>query len=221
MTTATTSSALYGEALHGSPVHVRHADGRCVPLAAARWLGAARGADMALLARAHGPVLDVGCGPGRLVCALAARGVPAMGVDTDREAVRLTRRAGGAALQRSVFDDLPRQGSWGTALLADGNIGIGGDPPRLLRRVAALVHPLGRVLLELAPPGGAAASAAVRLETPDGRRGEWFPWARVPSDSAEALCRKADLRLLEAWSVDESDAVGIRRRRWFAAASRG
>jgi hypothetical protein len=134
--------------------------------------------------------------------------------------VRLTRQAGGAALQRSVFDALPRQGDWGTALLADGNIGIGGDPPRLLRRVAAIVHPLGRVLLELASPGGTAGSAAVRLESPDGRRGEWFPWARVPSDAAEALCRNAELRLLDAWSVDELDAYGARRRRWFALAAR-
>lgn len=175
---------------------------------------------MTLLDRAAGPVLDIGCGPGRLVAALAARGVPALGVDTDGEAVRLTRETGAAALQRSVFDTLPGQGRWKTVLLADGNIGIGGDPVRLLRRAAALVHPCGVVMLELASPGGTPSSTAVRLETSDGRRGEWFPWARVPSDAAEALCSAADLRLIEAWSVLEQVAQGAGRRRWFAAAAR-
>ena len=41
-------------------------------------------------------------------------------------------RLGGPALRRSVFDPLPGEGRWGTALLLDGNIGIGGDPRALL-----------------------------------------------------------------------------------------
>lgn len=212
MTAFATSSELYGEALRGSAVRLRYGNGRCVSLGMSRWLGVARGADLSLLDRAIGPVLDIGCGPGRLVTALADRGVAALGIDLDPAAVRRTRQGGAAALQRSVFDPLPAEGRWGSALLADGNIGIGGDPPRLLRRVAAVVRPGGRVVVELAPPGGSAGSVLVRLETPDGRLGEWFPWARVPSDTVEALCEVAGLRLAESWT--SLDVGG--RRRWFA-----
>ena len=51
-----------------------------------------------------------------------------LGVDISRTAVARVRQAGASALHRSVFDPLPGQGRWGTALLADGNIGIGGLP---------------------------------------------------------------------------------------------
>ena len=42
-------------------------------------------------------------------------------------------RRGGAALRRDVFAPLPGEGRWYTALLADGNVGIGGDPVALLQ----------------------------------------------------------------------------------------
>src|SRR5204863_7462240 len=88
----------------------------------------------ARLAAMAAPVLDVGCGPGRLVVGLARRGAVALGVDPAPAAVALARGRGAAVLQRSVFDPLPGHGRWRTIVLADGNIGIGGDPVRLLRR---------------------------------------------------------------------------------------
>jgi len=42
-------------------------------------------------------------------------------------------------VRRSVFDALPAEGRWHTALLADGNVGIGGDPIRLLSRLRGLI----------------------------------------------------------------------------------
>ena len=35
---------------------------------------------------------------------------------------------GATVLQRDIFGPLPGEGRWGTALLFDGNVGIGGDP---------------------------------------------------------------------------------------------
>ena len=88
-----------------------------------------------MLARCEAPVLDVGCGPGRLVGALNARGVPALGIDISARAVEQARGRGAMALRRAVEQPVPAEGRWGTVLLADGNIGIGGDPAALLRPV--------------------------------------------------------------------------------------
>src|SRR5258708_34134754 len=92
--------ALYEEALHAqAPMLVmRTSDGRGLPLQIVRWGGRPDAADEELLRRSHGPVLDVGCGPGRLTIALTERGVPALGVDISRAAITLVRRAGAPAL---------------------------------------------------------------------------------------------------------------------------
>jgi 2-polyprenyl-3-methyl-5-hydroxy-6-metoxy-1,4-benzoquinol methylase len=122
--------ALYEEALREqtAALVMRTADGRALPLQISRWCGPPDTTDEALLRHCRGPVLDVGCGPGRLTVALAERGIPALGVDISQAAVARAREAGAAALHRSVFDALPAQGRWATVLLADGNIGIGGRP---------------------------------------------------------------------------------------------
>jgi len=199
----------YAAALAGDPVHVRHADGRRELLDAARWLGPARHADLTLLDRITAPTLDVGCGPGRLVSALTSRGVPALGIDVDGTAVRITRQAGAIAVRRSVFRRLPGEGRWGHALLADGNIGIGGDPARLLRRCAELLAPTGVLHVELQGSGG-VSSGALRLEAPLGH-GPWFPWATVGVDGVEAVASAAAVRVSELWSVCEATGP-----RWFA-----
>ena len=144
---------LYERALAGleHPV-VEHPDGDAIPLVAQRWLHAAPGDD-SLLGRCSGPTLDVGAGPGRLTVALAERGVPALAIDVTPYAVSLARSGGALALQRDVFGYLPGTGRWATVLLADGNIGIGGDPAMLLRRSRSLLKPGGTIVAEIEPPG--------------------------------------------------------------------
>ena len=141
--------ALYGRGLlaAGEPglrFSARMEDGSLVPVALERYTSPADPTDEQLLADVRGPVLDVGCGPGRHLHALARRAVFALGVDLSPEAVSLARGGGGHVLLRSVFDELPGVGTWRTALLLDGNIGIGGTPERLLRRVGSLLAAGGR-----------------------------------------------------------------------------
>ena len=183
--------------------------GRRDPLGPAlvRWCGAVGAADLQLLGRAEGAVLDVGCGPGRLVAELARQGRSALGVDVAATAVHLTTQAGGAAIRRSVFERVPGEGRWGAVLLVDGNVGIGGDPAALLRRCRALACPDGRVLVELEAPGTGCATVRTRLE-----RGvevtAWFDWAHVGVDAVAGPAAQAGLRVEDTWSAED---------RWFAS----
>jgi SAM-dependent methyltransferase len=197
-------------ALRGAPCSVHGLDGGPQPVPAVRWRLDADAADRALLARCHGATVDIGCGPGRMTSALLTQGVKAMGIDVVAEAVRQARQRGAPALQRDVFGRLPGEGRWDTALLADGNIGIGGDPVRLLRRVREVIAADGRVVIDLAEPGGPIRVHRIGLEV-DGRRSWAFPWALVPADQIELLAEAASLRVLEL-----TDHCG----RWFAALSK-
>ena len=53
--------------------------GERLPLHPVRWHDAPTSAERALLENMTPPVLDVGCGPGRMVAALGGRGIPALG----------------------------------------------------------------------------------------------------------------------------------------------
>lgn len=171
---------------------MRDEDGDLLGESAARWFGSATEAERAMLTRLPGPVLDVGCGPGRLVVALLELGVPALGVDTAPGAVAIARDQGATVLARSVFDRLPAEGRWGSAVLADGNVGIGGDPGKLLARLRRLVRPGGTIAVEVDPLASGVRLGRARLER-GAEAGGWFPWAVVGPDALPAVALAAGL----------------------------
>ncbi|MFF7022907.1 methyltransferase domain-containing protein [Streptomyces klenkii] len=196
------------------PLFLRRTDGWMLPLDVERWCAEADPADLTVLDRCRGPVIDIGCGPGRLVTALATRGHPVLGVDVSPAAVDRTRRGGGAALCRSVFAPLPGEGRWGTALLIDGNIGIGGDPAALLGRVARLTAPGGLLIAESAgPDAGERVDERVEVRVDDGRgrTGPPFPWARVGTAALTRHARRAGWRVAERWTVSGRSFSALRR----------
>ncbi|RKT20090.1 hypothetical protein BX285_4571 [Streptomyces sp. 1114.5] len=195
------------------PLWLRGEDGRRIPLDVERWCAPAAGADHGLLLRCTrlaAPVVDLGCGPGRLVAALLALGVPALGVDVTGAAVARTRRLGGPALHRSVFDRLPAEGRWGGALLADGNLGIGGDPGLLLARSAEVLAPGGVLLVEV-EPGGIDERITVRVEGPGGRVGPPFAWARCGAAATARRADRAGLVETERWSSHGRHFLAFRK----------
>jgi SAM-dependent methyltransferase len=193
------------------PVVLRAEDGTTLPLDPGRWHAEPTPAEARLVETMVGPVLDVGCGPGRFVSRLARRGTVALGVDPAPAAVALCRSKGVPVLQKSIFDPLPGQGRWRTVLLADGNIGIGGDPERLLRRCGELLSHDGTVVVEVEPPRAQPAGwRPYRARLERGRSsGPWFSWAIVGADAIADLALMAGLRLL---CLEPIPAEG----RWFA-----
>jgi hypothetical protein len=113
-------------------------------------------------------------------------------------------------LLRDVFGRVPGTGRWATVLLADGNIGIGGDPVALLRRVTELLTPTGQALVEVQPPGSDLRAEQVRLRH-GAQASAWFPWAYVGVDQIAEIATNADLAAAETWSI---------AGRWFAVLRR-
>jgi SAM-dependent methyltransferase len=181
-------------------------DGEELPLALGRYLGEVAAEESSVLDRTIAPVLDVGCGAGRHVVALSRRGVAAVGLDISPVAVRLARERGARAIEGSIFDSVPGSGTWGSALLLDGNIGIGGVPERLLARLGELLCPSGVILVEVEPYGVRTGTLSVALET-DEARSEYFRWARLSIDGLPALAAAAGFSVREHWQL---------AGRWFA-----
>lgn len=189
---------------------LRRRNGVALQLPARRWLDAASAVDERLLTRAEGPVLDIGCGPGRHVLSLAAAGVVTLGIDISPPALRVALARGAPVLHRSVFDRVPGTGRWGTALLLDGNVGIGGCPRTLLHRVCSLLTQDGRILVELDHTDGQPAVEAVRFETAD-HVGPWFAWAHVGPE--ELAVHAADVGLTVVENYRDEDRVFARLQR--------
>jgi SAM-dependent methyltransferase len=198
------AGALYGRLLATAVEHVlgsgpaprarvRSADGTLEALPLDRWVGAVDDADLAVLELAEAPVLDLGCGPGRHLEALRAAGKAGLGVDLSPVAIQLARDRGARAVPGDVFAAVPDAGRWRTALLLDGNIGIGGAPALLLRRTRQLLAPGGAALVELGEPGSPTGRTRVRIEAHD-VVSEWFAWARVGVDGIGPLAERAGLR---------------------------
>jgi SAM-dependent methyltransferase len=217
MSTAVTgpwaSSDPYAAALRTGrgPLFLRRADGWLLPLDVERWCARPDPVDLAALNRCEGAVLDVGCGPGRLVAELAARGRTALGIDVSEAAVAHTVRLGGRALRRSVFEPLPGEGRWDTVLLMDGNIGIGGDPRALLHRVGRLLAPGGLLIAETAPLD-VDERAQVHITDARGAVGAPFWWARLGTPALLRYADRARWRPAGQWTAGGRRFAALRVR---------
>lgn len=174
---------------------------------AASWCRARLPGDSGLLRRCSGPTLDIGCGPGRLINALNRWGCPALGVDISATAVRIARSRGATVLRRDVFGQLPGHGRWRHLLLADGNIGIGGDPATLLRRCRELLGSDGRLHTELAAAGTPSWAGEATIRAAGTPGAATFRWAEVAPEDLTALADLSALRVTETWKE---------AGRWFA-----
>jgi SAM-dependent methyltransferase len=182
-------------------VRLRTVAGGVLDLPVERWLQRASAAEYGALDRALSPALDIGCGPGRHVVALAERGVFALGIDISPGMLAVARQRRANVLEKSVFDRVPGTRRWRTALLLDGNIGIGGEPVALLHRVMTLLASDGRVLVEHeaddSPPGVMLVRAETALTA-----GPWFRWTTVGPRRLEVLARSVGLAVIDTWNTD-------------------
>lgn len=200
---------------------IRTWDGTTSPLPVARWCGTSiaetdRVFDTAVLDRCDGPTLDLGCGPGRFLGALQSRRVIALGIDSSPAAVAIARAGGCHVLQRDLFDVLPGEGRWQRVLLIDGNIGIGGNPLRVLRRAIEMSSGTGTTLVEVDADVEHIRTDLIRVEawSMAGKavRGQWFRWARVGILGLEDLAAELGLVVDRVWEAGGRRVVEVGHR---------
>ena len=199
----------YEAALDGAPVDAVGSAG-VVTLAVARWSDEPDADRRPHARQVRGmPVLDVGCGPGRLVGALNARGVPALGIDVSRgpssRLVTAARSRCGAPSSTG-----PGRGPLGHRAARGRNIGTGGDPGALLDRCRLLLGPRGLVLVETDETDDADDTSPVILRDADGRTSRPMPWARVGARTLGVLAARCGFAVLEQWRLGGRTVVALR-----------
>jgi SAM-dependent methyltransferase len=174
---------------------------KSVELDLARWSADADRIDYQLLASVRGPVLDVGCGPARMVRAARDLGMDALGIDVSLAAVEIARAGGVEVLHASIFDPLPSEGAWQTVLLVDENIGIGGDATALLARCRELISVDGEIVVELHPDFNRDRTYTGRLVDAQGAVSATFPWAELGLKGLLKRSARVGLRPRQSWSA--------------------
>jgi SAM-dependent methyltransferase len=185
----------FDTALAGGAATLLDSDGAESALPVRRWHGPADADDAWLLDRCTGPTVDLGCGPGRLLVGLTRRGVPALGVDHSAVAQTHCRARGVVMVRRDVFARVPGEGLWAHVVLADGNIGIGGDPTRMLARAARLLVGGGTLLVETDPAPDVDWRGSVQVRT-DAGFGQPTRWARVGAHALSHLAAPLGLAVV-------------------------
>jgi SAM-dependent methyltransferase len=146
----------------------------------------------------RGPVLDVGCGAGRVALELQRRGIEVVGLDASPEAADAATRRGVGEVWTARLEAVgERLGDFDTLVLFGNNFGIFGTPPRARRALAWLARRTSasaRILCESTSPhfsgapgltrpyvarnvadGRAPGQLRVRYHY-DGLVGDWFDW---------------------------------------------
>jgi glycosyltransferase A (GT-A) superfamily protein (DUF2064 family)/SAM-dependent methyltransferase len=201
LTGAARPDLIFDHLYAGSPVHCGASDERVLPLDAVRWAARADEVDQLVVSRCRGPVLDLGCGPGRMVQALSEAGVPALGVDMSAVAVQGARSRGALAIKARLAERLPAEGRWETVLLMDGNIGIDGDVGALLGRCRALLVPGGAIIVEVDPRPAWHQTGRVRLTAEGAGYSAELTWTRTGAAAVRRLAGPLDLLVVEEWTA--------------------
>ena len=162
----------------------------------------------AVLSRSPASVLDIGCGEGWLVRALADQGVRAIGVDVVPSLIEQARQEGGGEFLIASYEEIAAGAIDLEVDVAVANFSLIGKEPveLLLRHIPTLLTPHGALIIQTLHPISACGDHPYE----DGwRAGSWAGFSEDFTDPAPWY-----FRTLESWVrlLDESGFRIVERR---------
>lgn len=170
----------------------------------------------AVVDRARGRVLDIGCGAGRFCLALQERGHEVVGIDVSPGAVEASRARGVIDARPVALEEVDASlGTFDAVVMMGNNFGLFGDPDGLrsgLARLASVTAPDARLYAEAVDPYATADPHHLRYHQANrdaGRLGgqlririrykvwasPWFGLLLVSPDELDALLADTDWRI--------------------------
>ena len=140
-------------------------------------------------------VLDIGCGEGWLVRALAERGIRCTGVDVVPELIERARSAGGGDFRVASYDQLAAETTASTVDVAVANFSLIGKESvdALVGSIPAMLTPTGALIIQTLHPAFANGGEPYA----DGwRKGSWTGFSEAFTDPAPWY-----FRTLETWAT--------------------
>ena len=124
---------------------------------------------------AHGRVLDIGCGAGRVALHLQNKGLDVLGIDNSPLAIKTCKLRGiKKARVMSITEVTPKLGVFDAIVMYGNNFGLFGSFERarwLLRRLRNMTSPTARIIASTMDPYDTAESGHKRYQSANKRRG--------------------------------------------------
>src|SRR5436190_16875600 len=165
-----------------------------------------------LSAVTESPVLDLGCGAGRVALYLQALGFRVTAVDNSAGAVEVCRRRGVVDARLGDLNGPPHDQRWGAVLLLCGNLGLGGSwsgNRALLRRLSEVTAP-GAVLVGDSVDFHGKGDVRLRIRYADAVT-PWWPQRNVKALEIPALVEGTGWRIERQIEDGDDHAVVLRR----------
>jgi SAM-dependent methyltransferase len=166
-------------------------------------------AEQRAISLAHGRVLDIGCGAGRIALDLQSAGCDVVAIDESASAVEVTRRRGVRDARTLRWQDVSvALGRFDTIVLARNNFGLLGDLsaiPSALRSLAEITTDAGLLISDsVAPSRGGDDSDRFGYRVRYGNRAtEWFRYLMFEPEDLPGLTADTGWEPAEVFDTGE------------------